>query len=29
MAQKFGYKLQKLTLITFTRWAALNKKIGK
>jgi len=26
MYHKFDYKLQKLTLITFTRWAALKKK---
>jgi len=28
MYHKFDYKLQKSTLITFTRWA-LKKKIGK
>jgi len=29
MDQKFVYKLQKSTLITFSRWAALKKKMGK
>jgi len=29
MWHKFDYKLQKSSFITFTRWPALKKKIGK